>query len=103
MRIRRSFSKEMKLSLLRELESKSAAEVCRENNVHPTLLNRWKKEYEKSPNEAFSGKGKIWKEESIIAKCERKIGQQAMEIDFLKKTLDILQERRAEEKKRWSQ
>lgn len=103
MKTRRIFTKEFKLSILRELESKSAAQVCRENDIHPVLLNRWKREYNQNPKEAFSGYGNIWKEEAKIAHYERIIGRQTAEIDFLKKTLEVLQKRRAEEKKRLSQ
>lgn len=102
MRTRRIFSKETKLSVLRELESKSAAQVCRENNVHQVLLNRWKREYESSPKNAFSGNGNVWKEEAKIAQYERLIGQLYAEISFLKKTLGVLERKRSEERRRLS-
>ena len=44
MKSRRTFTKEFKLSILRELESKPAAEVSREHNVHPVLLSIWKRD-----------------------------------------------------------
>ena len=100
MKTRRTFSKEFKLSLLRELESKPAAQICRENNIHEVLLNHWKHEYNQNPNEAFSGRGNLWKEDAKVAQYERLIGQLYAEITFLKKTLEVLQKRRAEEKKR---
>ena len=67
MRPRRTFSKETKLSILRELESKSAAQICKEHNINAVLINRWKREYETSPKGAFSGRGNLWKEEAKIA------------------------------------
>lgn len=97
---RRTFTKEFKLEILRELEMKSAAQVCRENNLHSMLVNRWKKEYESSPKEAFNGRGKMWKEDAKLAQAERLIGQLYTEIDFLKKTLGRLQELRAEERRK---
>lgn len=102
MRPRRTFTKEIKLSILRELESKSAAQVCKEHNIHAVLLNKWKREYESNPKEAFSGHGNLWKEEAKINRYERLIGQLYAEIDFLKKTTAILQQKRAEEKRRQS-
>ena len=102
MRPRRTFTKELKLSILRELESKSAAQICKEHNIHAVLLNKWKRDYESNPKEAFSGRGNLWKEEAKIARYERLIGQLYSEIDFLKKTTAILQEKRAEEKRRRS-
>jgi len=100
MRYRRTFTREFKLSILRELESKSAAQVCREHNLHPVLICKWKRDYEKNPSEAFSGHGNMWKEEAKIAEYERLIGQLCAENAFLKKTSTILQQRRAEEKMR---
>jgi len=102
MKSRRTFTKEFKLSILRELESKPAAEVSREHNVHPVLLSIWKRDYEKDPHGAFSGRGNLWKEEAKIAQYERLIGQLYAENAFLKKTSEILQERNAEEKRRLS-
>lgn len=96
---RRTFTKEFKLDVLRELENTSAAEVCRQHDISAVLLNRWKKEYETSPKEAFSGRGKIWKEDAKIVHYERLVGQLYAEIDFLKKTLEKMQELRAEEKR----
>lgn len=100
MRIRRTFTKEFKLSILRELETKTAAQIGRENNIHSLLISKWKKDYERDPYGAFSGGGNLWKEEAIIAKYERLIGQLYAENAFLKKTSAILQKRNAEEKRR---
>ena len=99
---RRIFSREFKLSLLQELESKSASQICREHEIHPVLLSSWKRDYEKDPTKAFSGRGNAWKEEAKIAKYERLIGQLYAEITVLKKTAALLQQRRAEEKRKWS-
>jgi transposase len=100
MRPRRTFTREFKLSVLQDLEQKSMAQVCREHEVHPTLLNRWKRDQQDYPNEAFKGKGNLYKAEAKIAQYERLIGQLYAEISFLKKTTALLQERRAEEKRR---
>lgn len=97
---RRKFSREFKVSVVEELEEKSLAEVCREHDLHPTLVTRWKSEYNKSPKEAFSGSGNVWKQEAKIAKYERLIGQLYAENAFLKKVLENLRENRAEQRKR---
>ena len=102
MRPRRTFTKEFKLSVLQDLEQKPMAQVCREHEVHPTLLNRWKREQQDYPKEAFKGRGNLYKAEAKIAQYERLIGQLYAEISFLKKTNAFLQERRAEERKRRS-
>lgn len=100
---RRIFSREFKLSILQELESKPAAQVCREHDIHPVVVSSWKRDYERDPINAFSGRGNAWKQEAKIAKYERLIGQLYAENALLKKTAALLQQRRAEEKKRWSQ
>ena len=103
MKTRRTFTREFKLSVLRELNNKSAAEVCREYNIHQVLVNTWKREYEQNPDAAFSGHGNLWKEDAKIARYERLIGQLYSEITLLKKTQEMMQKRSAEEKKRRSE
>jgi len=93
---RRRFTKEFKQSVVQQLDSSSAAEICREYDIHENMLHRWKKEYESNPNEAFNGNGKLWKQEAKIAQYERLIGQLYVEIDLLKKRTDHLKQLRAE-------
>ncbi len=102
MKARRTFTKEFKLSIIRELETKSTAQISKEHNIHPMLISKWKKDYERNPHGAFSGKGNVWKEEAKVVQYERLIGQLYAENAFLKKTSTILQEKMAEEKKRWA-
>jgi len=97
---RRKFTREFKLEILRELESKTLAQVCREHDIVSNVVSRWRKEYDSNPYQAFSGNGRLWKEDAKIAQYEGLIGRLYAEIDFLKKTLDTLQRRKAEEK-RW--
>ena len=97
---RRSFTKEFKQSVVQQLDSCSAVEICRENEIQPNLLHRWKKEYESNPQQAFQGKGKLWKEEAKVARYERLIGQLYSEIDLLKKSLENLKHSRVEGFKR---
>lgn len=100
---RRIFSREFKLSLLQELESKSASQICKEHEIHPVLLSSWKRDYNRDPAKAFSGRGNAWREEAKIAKYERLIGQLYAENALLKKTAELLQQRRAEERRKWPQ
>lgn len=94
---RTKFTGEFKQSVVQQLGTRSIAEICREHNIHQNVLYRWKREYEKNPAHAFSGHGKPWKEEATIARYERVIGRQTLEIDLLKKSIEHLSERRAEE------
>jgi transposase len=82
---RRLFTKEFKLGAVRRLEQGvSIAEVARALEVNPNVLHRWRREFRQGPGNAFPGNGKQRWSEGRIAELERKIGQQALEIDFLK-------------------
>lgn len=92
---RRKFSKEFKLAAIRRLQGgQSAAEVARALEVHPTDLYRWRHELEEHGERAFQGVGKKRAEEDKVAELERKIGQQTLEIDFLKRALQHVEEQR---------
>jgi len=95
MKSRRKLTKEFKQTAVRRLESgQSVAEVARALEVHPSDLHRWRHELQEHGDRAFSGVGKKRAEESRVAELERKVGQQAMEIDFLKRALQHVEEQR---------
>jgi transposase len=98
---RRKFSREFKISLLRDLEAgTSVAEVTRRAEVHPCLLARWKKEFSEDPERAFKGNGNsTYKEQTDVAKLQQLVGQLYAENDFLKKALSTLEAKMAEEHK----
>jgi hypothetical protein len=58
------------------------------------MLHRWRKEFRQGPENAFGGAGQRRWEEGRVAELERKIGQQALEIDFLKRCLQRIEEQR---------
>jgi transposase-like protein len=92
---RRKFTKEMKLAAVQQLATgSSAAEVARAFEINPNLLHRWRKEFRHGPGNAFPGPGKRRWEEKRVAQLERKVGQQTLEIDFLKGCLQTIEERR---------
>ena len=100
MKTRKKFTREFKISILRELENeKSAAQVCRENCIHPSMLSKWKREYKENPGTAFSGNGNISKPEAKLAESERLIGQLYAENAFLKKVLSSLETKLHEHQK----
>ena len=72
----------------------SVAEVARAFEINPNLLHRWRKEFRHGPGNAFSGAGKRRWEETLVAQLERKVGQQTVEIDFLKGCLQRIEEQR---------
>jgi transposase len=95
MKSRRKFTKEFKQTAVRRLNSgQSVAEVARALEVNPSELHRWRRELQEHGAKAFSGVGKKRAEESRVAELERKVGQQAMEIDFLKRALQHVEEQR---------
>ena len=92
---RRKFSREFKVAAMRRLQGgQTAAEVARALEVHPSELHRWRHELDEHGERAFQGVGKKRAEESRVADLERKIGQQALEIDFLKRALQHVEELR---------
>ncbi len=93
---RRKFTREMKLAAVQRLETGSSiAEVARAFEVNPNVLHRWRREFRHGPGNAFPGNGKQrWSEETKVAQLERKVGQQTLEIDFLKGCLQRIEEQR---------
>ena len=92
---RRMFTKEFKLAGVRRLEQGvSIGEAARALEVNPNVLHRWRREFRSGPGNVFPGHGKQRWAEGRIAERERKIGQQALEIDFLKGCLQRIEEQR---------
>jgi len=93
--IRRQFTQEFKLAAVRRLEQGvSMAEVARGLEVSPNVLHRWRKEFRQGSGNAFPGNGKPRWAEGRVADLERKVGQQVLEIDFLKGCLQRIEEQR---------
>jgi transposase len=92
---RRQFTREFKLAAVQRLErGASMVEVARAFEVNPNVLHRWRRAFRQGPGNSFPGLGKRRWEEGQAARLERKIGQQALEIDFLKGCLQRIEEQR---------
>jgi transposase len=92
---RRTFTREEKIAAIRRLETGSSiSEVARAFEVNPNVLHRWRREFREGPGNAFPGFGKQRWDDTEQAKLERKIGQQTLEIDFLKRSLQRIEEQR---------
>jgi transposase len=101
MKTRRQFTRDFKIAVVRELETgKSLAQVSRENGIHPSLVVKWKNEYFENPEKAFSGNGRVYKDQARMAELERLVGQLYAENEFLKKALRTLESRIQEERTR---
>ncbi len=93
--LRRTFTRDVKMAAVQRLETgPSIAEVARAFEVHPNVLHRWRREFPQGPGNAFPGVGKRRWDDTQQAKLERKIGQQTLEIDFLKGCLQRIEEQR---------
>ena len=83
------------MAAVRRLEQGvSIGEAARALEVNPNVLHRWRREFRQGPGNAFPGNGKQRWAEGRISELERKIGQQAVEIDFLKGCLQSVEEQR---------
>ena len=92
---RRQFTREFKLTAVRQLEQGvSIGAVARALEVNPNVLHRWRREFRQGPGNGFPGLGKRRRADGRIAELERKIGRQALEIDFLKGCLQRIEEQR---------
>ena len=98
-RKKRKFSREFKIEVIREIEQGTKqAEVCRKHNLHPVLVNLWRREYHQHPETAFQEHGKLYKDEAKIAELEQLVGKLYIENEFLKKTLIQLEKNQETEK-----
>ncbi len=92
---RRKFTREFKEAAVRRLElGASVAEVSRACEVNANVLHRWRRELREFGAQAFVGQGRSRADEDRIAGLERKVGQQAVEIDFLRGCLQHVEEQR---------
>ena len=92
MRKRREFTRDFKVSLMRELEAgRSMAELCRMHELHPSLVSKWRRDWMDNPGLAFSGRGKVSTSTAKIAELERLVGRLYAENAFLKKALGGLE------------
>jgi transposase len=92
---RRKFTKEFKLDAVQRLRAgEPAGLVARSLEVSRQELHRWGRDVDKFGERAFPGVGQKRAEETRIAELERKIGQQVLEIDFLKRALQHVEQQR---------
>jgi len=92
---RRKFTKEFKEEAVRRLGlGVSLAEVARACEVNPNVLHRWRRELQDLGTKAFAGNGQRRTDEGQVAELERKVGRQALEIDFLRRCLQHVEEQR---------
>lgn len=95
----RTFTREFKLEVVRQVESgaRRPAQVCREHGLAETVLWRWRREYAARGAAAFAPpeSGSAEALERRIADLERFCGQLALENEVLKKGLSLATSRSA--------
>lgn len=85
---RRKFTSKFKTKVALEAikEQKSLAELAEKFDLHPNQISQWKREFLNNAENVFdSGKAKSKKTEA--EELLKMIGQQKVELDFLKKAL----------------
>ena len=89
---RRTFSPNTKVKAVLEMLTgqKSGAEICREYHIGAPLLSSWKALFLERVEQVFQGDERSNSEQARIAELERLVGQQALEIEVLKKASSIL-------------
>jgi transposase-like protein len=93
---RKKFSANFKAQVALEVikNDSTLAELAKKHGVHPTQIKDWKATLLSQAETIFSRKsGKIDNNSDYIEALERKAGQQAIEIDFLKKNLTAYHKR----------
>lgn len=104
---RRRFTKEFKVAAARRLQSgESASALARELDVKRAKLYEWASQLDRYGDDAFPGPGRRpcsqprvergQQDEARTAALERKVGQQALEIDFLQQALRRVEDLRHE-------
>ena len=89
---RRKFTAQFKTKVVLESlkERQSARELAERFKISPQQISTWKREFMDNADQVFGGKAKSRRSEVEEQKDEllRVIGQQKVEIDFLKKVLE---------------
>jgi len=93
----RTFSREFKLEVCQQISTgeKRPAQICREHNLTPSLLHRWRQQYAQHGALAFSSEPKTELEalERKVAELERFCGQLSLVNSVLKKALQTTRSR----------
>lgn len=92
MRTRRTFKPELKAKVVLECISgeKSISETCREYQLSPVMVSKWRTEFIQNASIVFEKNDKGAESQDQIADLERLVGRLSLENDMLKKASSIL-------------
>ncbi len=87
MATRRRFTSEFKARVVLELISgaKTPGEVCRQHNLKPQVVSRWKAEFLGKAASVFQSEEQRSVEQARIAELERMVGRLTLELEVAKK------------------
>lgn len=88
-RTRRKFSSNFKTKLVLEVlkEQQTIQELASKYEVHPNQISTWKNEFLSNASSVFDSKKEKQNTHQDTAKLYKVIGEQKVEIDFLKEVL----------------
>ncbi len=91
-RTRRSFSPQFKAQTVVDLltGASSQAEICRQHQLSPQLLARWKTTVLEQLHRLFEEDGQASPEQLRVAELEQLVGRQTLELEILKKASRML-------------
>lgn len=92
MATRRTFTADFKVQVVLELLSgaKTSAELCRQHQLAPIVLGRWKSEFMRQAPRVFASDAATSAEQQRIAELERLVGRLTLELDCAKKASSLL-------------
>lgn len=90
-RVRRSFGNDFKKQIVESIVSGSAtqAELAREYNISPVLINKWKKDYRAGKFFENVDSQDMAKFKLRVSELERLLGKITLENEMLKKIRDL--------------
>ena len=92
---RRTFSDDLKFKIVMEAIQgrRQISEIASEYDVHPQQITNWKKHFIEHGSSIFSKKADSEKEQLKEDKeyLLKKVGEQQMDLDFLKKSVKLME------------
>jgi transposase len=95
-RKRRRFSQEFKIEAVRMVveQGRDLYDVCRDLEIRPDMLRKWKRKFENDGKHAFPGSGHLKPEDEENRRLRRENERLRMERDILKKAVAIFSDDR---------
>jgi len=88
---RRRYTKEFKLEAVQMVINRDGrvTEVANSLGIHPSMLQRWMKEYQNDPDDSFPGNGNMRAADEELRQLKNKLREVEEERDILKKALQV--------------